>query len=243
MYLRLARLRRFAADCRGRPAGAIATLYFDPEDWAIRLLLVGSNDRSGGPSPVLVSPMEIDTLDAGGEEIRFDCEPAGDDRQTVDAYRPLAGEVIARFHTDHGLAPFWNGPEVWGAAGTPRALREAEPDEASAGGGFAPPTLHPHSSLMGRPVFAPDGRLGVISDLLIDLVSWRIRYFIVWLQAPGESGEVLLSPFWVQGPPEEPNVKVPITTEAIVSGPTFQPEELEPLDERILARYFGFLTE
>jgi hypothetical protein len=36
---------------------------------------------------------------------------------------------------------------------------------------------------------------------------------------------------------------VSITTEAILSGPNFTAEELQPLDERILARYFGFLTD
>ena len=241
MYMRLARLRRFAPRLDRPDAGHIDTLYLDPEDWAIRFALVAGDDPAVEPDAWLVSPMHVSGLDRQHE--RFDLELRGAEPyecQNTDRHLRLSADEIEAIAAHYGLPVFWDGAGVWGDYDTPERLRGAANGHAAAA---RSPELFPHTTLMGRPVFAPDGRLGVISDLLLDMTAWRVRYFIVWLQAPGETGEILLSPFWVNGPPEKPRVTVPMTTETIVSGPTFAPEELEPLDERILAHYFGFLTE
>lgn len=241
MYMRLARLRRFAPRREREDTGHIDTLFVDPDDWAIRFVLVGADDPVREPDGWLLSPMHLLRLDP--ERERFDLALRGAEPYrcpATDRHLRLSAEDTERIVAHYGLPVFWDGSGVWGEYDTPARLRDAPNGHAPAA---RSPDLFPHTTLMGRPVFAPDGRLGVISDLLLDIVAWRVRYFIVWLQAPGESGEILLSPFWVNGPPEKPRVTVPMTTEAIVSGPTFAPEELEPLDEQILAHYFGFLTE
>lgn len=240
-YRRLAQLRRFSAAGPAQGRGHVDTLYFDTDDWAIRFFTIGRPDESESrPSP-LVSPLQTAGAAHGGEVLTIEMTHDPYELAQGDRYGRLPSDVTQSITSRYELPEFWGGSRVWGDYATPAELRDAptvplgEPGPA--------PELHPHTVLMGRPVFAPDGRLGVVSDLLIDLDSWRIRYFIVWLQAPGETGEVLLSPFWVSGPPRGPRVTVPMTTEAIVSAPTFMAEELRPLDEQILASYFGFLLE
>lgn len=241
-YRRLAQLRRFAATGSAGGRGHVDTLYFDTDDWAVRFFTIGRPDESHArPSP-LVSPLHaVNASRDAGEELAVELRGEPYELVPGDRYATLPPELIERVTAHYELPEFWGGSRVWGDYATPGELRDAQTVPLCEPG--APPQLHPHTVLMGRPVFAPDGRLGVVSDLLIDLDSWRIRYFIVWLQAPGESGEVLLSPFWVSGAPTRPRVTVPMTTEAIVSAPTFAAEELKPLDEQILASYFGFLHE
>jgi hypothetical protein len=255
MYLRLSRLRRFTGGTSDGELGSIDTLYFDPEDWAVRFLAMNFGPQHEGLSSALVSPLQIRDLRVTDEEMELDPRHPIYRLVKGDRHRPLSPELTGAVVEHYELPRFWDGSGVWGEHSSPRELTNAASASGTdmrndTGGGVrteerveAPPTVFPHHSLMGRGVFSPDSRLGVISDLLVDVEAWRIRYFIVWLQAPGESGEVLLSPFWVNGPPEKSRVTVPMTTEAIVSGPNFAPEELQPLDERILARYFGFLTE
>ena len=242
MYLRFARLRRFSVRLEASDVGLIDTLYLDPEDWAVRLVALGDHGAAVGQRSVrLVSPMHVARLDERTE--RLDLALNGTDpyrSASTDRHASMSSEQLDAIDAYYGLPVFWNGTGVWGEYATPAELRDASNGHAPTS---SAPELFPHAMLMGRPVFAPDGRLGVISDLLLDLTAWRVRYLIVWVQAPGETGEILLSPFWVNGPPEKPRVTVPMTTEAIVSGPTFAAEELEPLDEQILARYFGFLKE
>ena len=251
MYLRLARLRRFSGHVSNGRLGSLETLYFDQDDWAVRFIAFSMSSPSGATSSALVSPLQIEGVDIEQERIELE---AGHDVYRFasgDRRRPLPSEVTARIVQHYELPDFWDGSGVWGDHRIPGGLRSAPGPQRRPSRGVSimeqeaqrPPRVFPHNLLMGRGVFSPDGRLGVISDLLIDPETWRIRYFIIWLQAPGENGEVLLSPFWVNGPPEKQKVTVPMTTEAIVSGPNFVPEDLEPLDEQILARYFGFLTE
>ncbi|MFW5744334.1 MAG: PRC-barrel domain-containing protein [Spirochaetota bacterium] len=241
MYMRLARLRRFAARVNRRDAGNVDTLYLDPDDWAIRLILLGFDDSASRPDARLVSPMHLSAVDPGQERLKLALGDVGAyPCANSDRHLNLSPADVGAVVSHYGLPVFWNGSGVWGDYETPCALRAAANGHRTVS---RAPELFPHTTLMGRPVFAPNGRLGVISDLLLDLSAWRVRYLVVWLQAPGETGEILLSPFWVNGAPEKPCVTVPMTTEAIVSGPNFAPEELEPLDEQILARYFGFIKE
>lgn len=264
MYVRLARLRRFAASDPEAELGSIDTLYFDQDDWAVRLISLLRRDRAGNDG-VLISPIQVREVSLSDEQLRLRLDAGAYSHADPGQRHRLDSAATTRVLEHYGLPEFWNGTRVWGdftapdelarggsrRAPTDRTPADAEPADSGpdstegepAGGQTGPPQLFPHTMLMGRGVFAPDSRLGVISDLLVDIRTWRIRYLIVWVQAPGESGEILLSPYWVSGPPRRRRVTVPMTTEAIVSGPNFEPEELEPIDERILAHYYGFLTE
>ncbi len=191
---------------------------------------------------MLVSPVSFSRVCVGKERIELVDDWRGCPVREVPAFlspRETAG-AVRRCR----VPSFWSGSGVWGDYRTPSPLRrEAARRRYATAVDTPPPVLYPHTVPLGREVFCIDGRLGVVSDLLIDVNAWRIRYFIVWLMAPGERGEALLSPFWVNGPPQKTRITAPMTTGTIVRGPTFVPEELEPLDEQILAHYYGFLTD
>lgn len=246
MYIRVARLRRFHAMIPSTRLGTVDSLYFDQDDWAVRFISLTHRSGQMGLRSTLVSPLSVSRVrfDDGALDIDTSGEPyelaQAELQQTINPRMTIA---VSRHYR---LPAFWLGDRAWGDHASPAELaRSARGPDLIDGRAMPdpPPILHPHTMLMGREVFTPDGRLGVISDLLVDSVTWRIRYFIVWLQAPGETGEILLSPFWVNGPPKKPRVTVPMTTEAVVNGPNFVADDLEPLDEQILARYFGFLME
>jgi len=246
MYVRVARLRRFNATSPSRALGTVDSLYFDQDDWAIRFVSLTNRSGQTGLRSTLISPLSVSRVRFDDEAFDTDVHGEALELDRGELQHPIDSRTTIAASRHYKLPVFWRGERAWGDYASPAGLVDGA-NEADLVNGDAfldpPPTLYPHTMLMGREVFAPDGRLGVISDLLLDTVTWRIRYFIVWLQAPGETGEILLSPFWVNGPPQKPRVTVPMTTEAVVNGPNFVPEDLEPLDEQILARYFGFLKE
>ena len=275
MYIRLALLRRFRGRSPSGESGALETLFYDNDDWALRALSFRPEARRGRQA-LIASPMQVRSVDHEHEELALHLGEAPYRVDQYARYRAFTSEQTAGLYAYYDLPVFWTGSGVWGDAASPAKLMmmPAGADSLAVGsGGYegaappvgrtvfaggrryesprpqaaehesAPPPLYAHTRLMGRVVFSPDGRLGTISDLLIDLETWRIRYLIVWVEAPGEAGEFLLSPFWVNGSPVRGRMTVPITTEAILSGPNFMADELQPLDERILARYFGFLTD
>jgi len=246
MYIRLARLRRFSVTAQRERLGNVDSLYFDHDDWAVRFLSLAKRTGRNGLRSVVVSPMSLTRARPAEEAFDAALRSEPFERSDGDGRRTLPGSFTTELTAYYRLPAFWRGVHVWGDYASPALLYE-QAGGASGSNGYAgssePPDLYPHNILMGREVHSPDGRLGVISDLLLDLETWRIRYFIVWLQAPGESGEILLSPFWVNGLPRRPRVTVPMTTEAVLNGPNFVPEDLQPLDEQILARYFGFLKD
>ena len=242
MYWRLARLRRFSVTSGRSATGRVDTCYFDPDDWAVRFIGVVRVAADNDPVAMLVSPLSVARVSVETERIEL-----GDDWRSlrVDELPAFVSPLETAHAVRHCRVPsFWSGSGVWGDYATPARLRRVTARTPHAARIVSKaPALYPHTVPVGREVFCTDGRLGVVSDLLIDLDAWRIRYLIVWLMAPGESGEALLSPFWVNGPPQTNTITAPMTTGAIVRGPTFVPEQLEPLDERILAHYFGFLTD
>ncbi|MFW6312632.1 MAG: hypothetical protein ACOC2N_01960 [Spirochaetota bacterium] len=246
MYIRLARLRRFTATTPRETLGNVDALYFDQEDWAVRFVSLTNRSGRAGLYSALVSPLCVSRIRPDEEALDVDLLAEAYELAQSELHKSIDPRATIGVLRHYRLPAFWRGERAWGDHASPAELaRSARKPDLINGHPItdSPPKLYPHSMLMGREVFSPDGQLGVVSDLLVDLSTWRIRYFIVWLQAPGESGEVLLSPFWVNGPPQKPRVTVPMTTEAVVNGPNFVAEDLEPLDEQILARYFGFLKE
>jgi hypothetical protein len=242
MYWRLARLRRFSVSSGRSSTGRVDTCYFDPEDWAIRFIAVVRATDGGESTTMLVSPLSFSHVAVGKERIELIDDWRGTPVRGLPTF--LSPRETGRAVRQCRLPSFWCGSGVWGDYRTPSPLRrDAAHGRTVAVAGQPPPALYPHTVPLGREVFCIDGRLGVVSDLLIDINAWRIRYFIVWVMAPGERGEALLSPFWVNGPPQKTRITAPMTTGTIVRGPTFVPEELEPLDEQILAHYYGFLRD
>jgi hypothetical protein len=208
MYMRLALLRRFHGTLPSGEPGALETLFYDNDDWALRALSFRPESRRGCQAFV-ASPMQVRSVDHEREELTL---VVGDAPYRVDQYaryRAFSSEQTAGLYAYYDLPAFWTGSGVWGDAASPAELmvvpagadslgvrrtvfaggrRYESPRPQAAEQASAPPPLHAHNRLMGRVVFAPDGRLGTISDLLIDLQTWRIRYLVVWVEAPGGGG-------------------------------------------------------
>lgn len=194
----------------------------------------------------MVSPLQVQEVDDESECVRTSVAPAKVDEVPEAGNAPVLSPVTVQRTMDHfDLPPYWNGSAVWGDFDTPQQLFQERGEPGSAprahAAGSEPAPLYRHDPLLGLIVDSPDAALGQISDLLLDLHSWRIRYLIVWPEAPDDGFEVLLSPYWVSGPPHRSRITVAITTETILSGPAFKPEELTEKDEALLARYYGFL--
>ena len=97
--------------------------------------------------------------------------------------------------------------------------------------------------LMSLEVTSADGPLGDIADLAVDIVHWRVRYMVVRLTGDDDEEERLLSPFWTSIRSGSSHISVPMTKATVLNAPCFDPEDLTAFDERVLAKYYGFLVE
>lgn len=190
----------------GDPVGVLTDLLFDGPTSRIRYLRVESEDWLPG-GDLLLAPEAVLGVDAEAQILRTnlgrDAVAGSPPVAEPGAPEPAEEETL---HRHFRWTPYWTGvPEprhapCWGAAGEEN--RAATKDDEGAtraedpSGGHRRP-LRSAWSVVGFALANPDGEIGAIEDLILDLDRWMIRYLVVstgvWL--PGE--QVLISPQWL----------------------------------------------
>lgn len=95
-------------------------------------------------------------------------------------------------------------------------------------------------SILGSQVFATDGEVGLVYDLLWDAESWHVRYFVVKTHGWMTSRKVILSPHAVaRAHWKEGRLTVQLTREQVNSSPTLDAERpLSRQHETELAEHY-----
>ena len=195
-------LKGVAVRASDEPKGTVDDFFFDDEDWRVRYLVAGigfwlvgrqclisaellqSPDLRTRQLPVLITAGEMSEAPRPEDEPPVSMQEEG-------ARTPEAG--------------YWP-PFLVGAVGmgyTPvladAQIRAAIPSAAGDTADVRPsgdPHLRSMSELIGYEIAATDGRIGSVSDLLINPLDWRVKYIVIdtggWL--PGR--EVILAPNW-----------------------------------------------
>ncbi len=248
-YVRSSRLHGASVSV-GESDLELSSIFLDYDDWAVRFF--GLHPRtafsSGHPAKgarLVGSPLQIASMDAGVRRINL--------REGSTTLAPLqnenrGGSIPAAKTADLtrrcNLKPFWNGTGTWGDHDTPQADdRRTGGDTQTGRQAVDPPALIEDRTLLNLGVTSPEGRLGAVTDLVVDVEHWKARYLIVRVSPDDEKEERLLSPFWISIRPDSPRICVPITRATVLNAPSFDPDDLTPFDETVLARYYGFLVE
>lgn len=227
----------------------LISLFIDYDDWAVRFFglhprAAASSGRHSDGDGLVGSPLQIASMDAGEcrivlSEGRSTLAPLQEECRGGRIPAAKTAELTRRCN----LKPFWNGTRVWGDHDTPQAdgSRTGSGTETNGETG-EPPALIEDRTLTSLIVTSPEGRLGAITDLVVDIEHWKARYLIVRVFSDEEE-ERLLSPFWISIGPDSPHIRVPMTKATVLNAPCFDPDDLTPFDESVLARYYGFLVE
>ena len=113
--------------------------------------------------------------------------------------QPVSRQMESRLYDYYGWDPFWGDTHFGaGAIATRYAAPAFLPGSRPPGSVSAHPHLRSIAAIIGYHIQATDGTIGHVDDLLVDDVSWDIRYIVVdtrnWW--PGE--KILISPCAVQ---------------------------------------------
>jgi hypothetical protein len=171
--------------------GQIVKLLFDEETWTVRYIVVRTRGQD-----VFVSPVGITSVDntrgivvAGstGEALRA--------APSFDTGQPVTRSQESDYFDYHGWHAYWEGESRWGDAACPGPLLSPPRSEERTvvRSASCDSFLRVTDDVEGFSVQCPEGELGCVKDLLIDLRTWAIRYTLI------DTGErrLLLSPHWI----------------------------------------------
>lgn len=220
--------------------GGVKDIYIDDEDWVIRYLVVDTRKWLPGKK-VLMSPIQFDQVDFINQRIKLaDTKENIKEGPSLEEHEPVSRNFEKSLSTYFGWPYYWNGESVWGPYGTPSDLvYNSEKNET--------PTIpdvreedhddfHLRSvdelkgEFSGYKMKAKDGKIGKITDFIVDDSDWKVHYAIVEKNnlLPGE---VYLVPVdWIQNIDHiNKEVYVDVPEYVFKKGPDFQP--YQPLTE------------
>jgi uncharacterized protein YrrD len=212
--------------------GTINDILFDDRSWRVRWMVADTGNWLPGRL-VLLHPQAMGKPDFNRKSLpvaltRARVEESPDIQQDLPVSRQMEQGVFAHY----GWDPAWGG----GGFALEGLMPPTSPASSMTPGDVAAvmdipqegdPHLRSTSATDGYAIHATDGKIGHVSDFLVDDSSWALRYLIVdtgnWW--PGK--HVLLSPSCVTGIDWiSQTISVNVTQDKIRSSPEWDPASL-----------------
>ncbi len=230
--------------------GTVFDALFSDDIWRVRWLVVNTgkwlSDRN-----VLIHPSALGQPDPAKRQ--FPVELTKSQIKTspdISADQPVSRQMESRLYDHYGWDSAWGdgyfgtGPLAMGLGTQPymlssrsrrRVNHDARPNDGD-------PHLRSIEAITGYHVHATDGAIGHVKDLLVDDVSWGIRYILIdtrnWW--PGE--KVLIAPCSVRDIEWTGKlVALDVTREQVKGSPRYDPSKTtdRAYDEQLHA-YYGW---
>ncbi len=252
MLLVASALNGYAIEASDGRIGTVSDLLFDDTTWKPRWLVVETGTWLSGRK-VLLHPSTIGKADHEHRELAVTLT-----KQQVEAspgsYEdlPVTRQLQNTLYGYYGWDPLWGGgyfgesagaiasplsaPPMFGAGATAEIVGgEIMPDEGD-------PHLRSVADLIGYHIRATDGEVGHVENLLIDDVTWGIRYIIVDTKNWWPGKHVLLSPYAVRHISwEDQQVSVDVTQAHVKASPPWNPAEMiDQYYEKRLHTHYGW---
>ena len=207
-------LERHELRARDGGIGAVEDLYFDDQSWQVRYFVVDTGswlmDRKVLVAPAAIVSRSDDTrtfhTDLTQEQIR--------NSPKIDTDRPVSRQQESKLLQYYGWPLYWGGgsfgagayPVPLGSgllarAATSPPAEPADRKEPSEQPVEEEPQGDPHlrssREVRGYGIEASDGSIGHVDDLLVDDVSWTIRYLVVDTRNWWPGKKVIIAPSWI----------------------------------------------
>lgn len=243
--------------------GKVKDFYFDDDDWAVRYLVVETGSWLQSRK-VLISPISLLKPDWPARTLPVSITQAQVRHSPdIDTDKPVSRQHEQDYLGYYGYPAYWGGTGLWGEGVVPYGLvpynlvpesvgfganrAEQERDaEAFASAKRArhrqdDPHLRSCQAVMGYHLHATDGEIGHVEGMLVDELTWAIRYLIVNTSNWWLGHQVLVAPQWVTAVHwAEESVLVDLTRLSIQEAPPFDSTaELNRLTEMGLYKHHG----
>ncbi|MDC2887981.1 PRC-barrel domain-containing protein [Psychrosphaera algicola] len=186
--------------------GKIHDVYFDDEEWAIRYLVVATNNWFI-KREALISPISLIKPDWLNKTLKVNLtQEQIDDCPDISVHEPVSRQQEYRYFGYYGYPIYWGGVGLWGQGFYPDGLMTVDEDisdkpNALAAKAYAEtqnedPHLRSWKEVKGYVVNGSDGEIGHIHDLLIDEKTYAVRYVVVRTNHWWTGHDILLPPQW-----------------------------------------------
>lgn len=224
MLRRIHEIEGFKIHASDGEIGRVASLLFDDELWAVRYALVDTGPWIFGKS-VLVSPVHVKTIDFDNHEVRVDLtRDQVKESPQVATHEPVSRAKERQFHQYYRIPVYWGGTGLWGTQMYPTFMPGVnyvnESVEKLSAGTSRENHLRSSREVRGYSLEAEDGRVGKVSDMLMEEDSYAVRYFVIEIDRELSAGSLLISPDWVTGVRWiDAAIHVPCSVEMVTSAP------------------------
>jgi sporulation protein YlmC with PRC-barrel domain len=182
-------LQKFEIAATDGLIGSVADVLFDDDRWVVRYLIVDTGNWLPGRR-VLISPISVVQTEWDAKRLVLSISREQVEHSPhVDTHKPVSRQHEVDYLNYYGYPHYWVSPEVWAPAAIPE---EPPPGEAP-----ADPHLRSAQEVFGYAIRATDGDLGHVDDLLIEDVSWAVRYLVVDTSNWWFGRHVLIAPEWI----------------------------------------------
>jgi hypothetical protein len=251
-------LDQFVVESADGRIGQVVDFYFDDAFWAVRFLVVRTDDWLAGRK-VLISPLAIGRPDASAKTL-----PAAVTREQVrmspdiDTHKPVSRQHEVENYGYYGYPFYWGGSGMWGNSTLPALMLAAQRGDESAGltrkqqefveaqAAFHrqrgdDPHLRSCRAISGYHLQASDGEIGHVEGFVVDDESWAIRYLIVNTSDWWLGHQVLIAPPWIADINWiDATVSVELTRQAVKDAPRYDGKTLpDRVQERGLHEHYG----
>jgi hypothetical protein len=196
--------------------GTVRDFYFDDVHWTVRYLVVGTGGWLNRQM-VLISPEALKVPDWDDQAIpvrltRAQVKASPD----IDMAKPVSRQHEAELRAHYGWPPYWGSMYV-------------QPPAKTTGAAGGDPHLRSTSEVIGDRLDSPEGEIGHVDDVLIDDVTWILRYLVIDTRSWWPGRKVVISPLWVTGIDwARSKITSQISQALIKDSPTYDPQH--PLD-------------
>lgn len=229
--------------------GTVSDFLFDDTTWKLRWMVVDTGNWLPGRL-VLVHPSAIGRTDDGLETVsvhltRKQIEASPD----IASDRPVSLQGERDVYGYYGWDPMWGdsyfGAGMMGAAPLPQSYFDRDAARAMEGA-MLPDDGDPHlrslNAVKGYHIHATDGEIGHVENLLIEDLTWAIRYLIVDTSNWWLGQHVLVAPYAVRDISwADQLINLQIPRETVRSSPAWNPIELiDEAYQRRLHQHYGW---
>lgn len=187
-------LENFSIGATDGHIGHVKDFYFDDQAWVIRYFVVDTGTWLSSRK-VLVSPVAVGNPNWVEKVLPvMITKQQVKDSPDIDTDKPVSRQQESDFLGYYGYPNYWGGPGLWEGGIYPNmppqshkefvSTRRDTIDSAHAETGALDirpgnPHLRSTNAMIGYHIHAVDGDIGHVTALLVDEMTWAIRYLVV----------------------------------------------------------------
>jgi len=218
----------FGIEASDGSIGSISDLLFDDTTWALRWCVVDTGSWLSGRK-VLLPPSAIGhpDLERRAFSVKITRKQV-EDSPVIASDAPVSRQLENSVYGYYGWSPYWYPGYGMGMMGALPIVQSAPPAYRADGSDPTSGDSHLRSAkeITGYHVSASDDAIGHVEELLVDIDSWEIRYFVVDTKNWWPGKKVLVAPQWFTDVSwAEKTVHVSLTRDQVQKSPSYDPSE------------------